>query len=319
MYFSKKNKNYMFEMLAKVIQDETDIDISHSSKYIDLYRLHYSEIFETMSADEISILNKEIIDRIGNLILMDLRSKPILKPVSTEIPSPPHHNQVKKPIQNQISLYSSQRLNESSQRLNESSQRLNESSQRLNESSQRELDSQNRYHFSLSVDFNEFQPKSITLLKEQNSLFSNPNINILFNDTDNLLFKLKDIQKLDDNEYHTYECITEDKIQCAEFLKIRIRNYMMIDPLQESDIYPINQIKSISYEGKDYLCLQIDDHDIIEGEELGLLSDNKIGKSLFVKKVLQNYLLTSKEKIDFNLNYSCLQLNKNITIEGFYA
>jgi translation initiation factor RLI1 len=91
---------------------------------------------------------------------------------------------------------------------------------------------------------------------------------------------------------------------------------MMIDPLQESDIYPINQIKSISYEGKDYLCLQIDDHDIIEGEELGLLSDNKIGKSLFVKKVLQNYLLTSKEKIDFNLNYSCLQLNKNITIEG---
>jgi hypothetical protein len=295
MYFSKKNKNYMFEMLAKVIQDETDIDISHSSKYIDLYRLHYSEIFETMSTDEISILNKEIIDRIGNLILMDLRSKPILKPASTEIPSSPHHNRVKKPIQNQISLYSSQRLNESSQR---------------------ELDSQNRYHFSLSVDFNEFQPKSITLLKEQNSLFSNPNINILFNDTDNLLFKLKDIQKLDDNEYHTYECITEDKIQCSKFLKIRIRNYMMIDPLQESDIYPINQIKSISYEGKDYLCLQIDDHDIIEGEELGLLSDNKIGKSLFVKKVLQNYLLTSKEKIDFNLNYSCLQLNKNITIEG---
>jgi len=301
MYFSKKNKNYMFEMLAKVIQEETDIDISHSSKYIDLYRLHYSEIFETMSADEISILNKEIVDRIGNLILIDLRSKPIIKQVAVEIPSP-HHNQVKKPIQNQISLYSSQRLNESSQR--------------LNESSQRELDSQNRYHFSLSVDFNEFQPKSITLLKEQNSLFSNPNINILFNDTDNLLFKLKDIQKLDDNEYHTYECITEDKIQCAEFLKIRIRNYMMIDPLQESDIYPINQIKSISYEGKDYLCLQIDDHDIIEGEELGLLSDNKIGKSLFVKKVLQNYLLTSKEKIDFNLNYSCLQLNKNITIEG---
>jgi hypothetical protein len=285
----------MFEMLAKVIQEETDIDISHSSKYIDLYRLHYSEIFETMSADEISILNKEIIDRIGNLILMDLRELPILNPVSVEIPSSPHHNQVKKPIQNQISLYSSQRLNESSQR---------------------ELDSQNRYHFSLAVDFNEFQPKTITLLKEQNSLFSNPNINILFNDTDNLLFKLKDIQKLDDNEYHTYECITEDKIQCSKFLKIRIRNYMMIDPLQESDIYPINQIKSISYEGKDYLCLQIDDHDIIEGEELGLLSDNKIGKSLFVKKVLQNYLLTSKEKIDFNLNYSCLQLNKNITIEG---
>ena len=289
MYFSKKNKNYMFEILSKVIQEETDIDISHSPKYIDLYRLNYSAIFEKISADEISILNKEIIDRIGGLILMDLRSKPIMKQDHSEIPSPGNKQiKLETMAHNQISLYSSQR----------------------------ESYSQNRYHFSLSVDFNEFQPKSITLLKEQNSLFSNPNINILFNDTDNLLFTLKNTKILNNSEYYTYECITEDKIQCKDILTFRIRNYLMIDPSQGSDIYQIDKIKLISYEGKDYLCLKIDNHDIIEGEELGLLSDKKIGKSLFVKKVLQNYILTSKEKIDLNLNYSCLQLNKNITITG---
>ena len=63
MYFSKKNKNYMFETLSKVIYEETDIQIKDSQKYMDLYRLHYPSIFESVSADEISILNKEIINR----------------------------------------------------------------------------------------------------------------------------------------------------------------------------------------------------------------------------------------------------------------
>ena len=52
----------MFEILSKIIYEESGIQILHSQKYIDLYRLHYSDIFETISTDEISILNKEIID-----------------------------------------------------------------------------------------------------------------------------------------------------------------------------------------------------------------------------------------------------------------
>jgi hypothetical protein len=181
-------------------------------------------------------------------------------------------------------------------------------------SSQRTKDSVNRYKFSLKVDFNEFQPMNITLLKEQNSLFSNPNINILFNDTENLLFKLKDIIKLDQNEYYTYECVTEDMIDCKNTLKIQIRNYLMNDPLNKSDLYIINKIKTVTYENQDFLCLQIDNHDIIEGEELGLIIDGKIEKSLFVKKVFQNYLLVIKDNIDLSREYECLQMNKNITI-----
>ena len=77
MYFSKKNKNHMFEILSKVIYDETGIQILNSQKYIDLYRLHYSIIFDSVNTDELSILNKEIINQIGDLILKDINSPQI--------------------------------------------------------------------------------------------------------------------------------------------------------------------------------------------------------------------------------------------------
>ena len=75
-------------------------------------------------------------------------------------------------------------------------------------------------------------------------------------------------------------------------------------------------IKPIKHNDKDYLCLQIDNRDIRENDELGLLSNNKIVKSLFVKKCVQNYILTNLEKIDHTKEYSCLQCNKNIEISG---
>ena len=286
MYFSKKNKNYMFETLSKVIYEETGIQIKDSQKYMDLYRLHYPSIFESVMTDEISVLNKEIINRIGNLILKDMNDKPTI--ISTPTSKVNFHTSPPDKKRKSLSLYSSQR----------------------------KKDSLNRYQFSLAVNFTEFQPKTITMLKEQNSLFSNPNINILFNDTENLLFKLKDKIRLGNNEYYTYECVTEDTIQCTNSLKIQIRNYLMNDPLQESDLYQIKKSKTITYEDQEYLCLQIENHDIIEGEELGLLSDNKIKTSLFVKKVFQNYLLTNEKEIDFTKKYNCLQMNKNITIMG---
>ena len=46
MYFSKKNKNYMFSTLSQVILDETSYDIKNDPLYIDLYRLHYPIIFD---------------------------------------------------------------------------------------------------------------------------------------------------------------------------------------------------------------------------------------------------------------------------------
>ena len=131
-YFSKKNKNHIFEILSKVIYDETGIQILNSQKYIDLYRLHYSIIFDSVNTDELSILNKEIINQIGNLILKDINSPQIQNiPVKIE-------NNNNKSIQidkkQNISIHSTQRL----------------------------FDSFNRFNFSVNPSFNEFIPQSIT-------------------------------------------------------------------------------------------------------------------------------------------------------------
>ena len=312
MYFSKKNKNYMFETLSSVIQSETGIQITSSQKYINIYRIHYPSIFETIDTDELSILNKEIINRIGNIILEDMKAfdmkakhdKPMNEDISMKLTQYLSDKPLdaKDPPAKEVSLYSSQR----------------------------DINSFNRYKFSLNIDFIRFWPKTITLLKEQNSLFSNPNINILFNDTDNILFTLKDTNILGDFEYYTYECISNDIVDVpksaspspgpspgpSHSLKIQIRNYLMNDPLDKKDLYLIRKIKSINYENKEYLCLAIDDHDIIVGEELGLLSDSKQKVSLFVKHLFQNYILTTLAKLDLTKEYECLQMNKNITLTG---
>ena len=44
MYFSKRNKNYMYETISKLILQETGDDITHSKYHIELYRRNYSTI-----------------------------------------------------------------------------------------------------------------------------------------------------------------------------------------------------------------------------------------------------------------------------------
>ena len=268
MYFSTKNKNYMYDILSKVILKESGIQIVGDERYMNLYRLNYSSVFERVSTDELSELNKEIINHIGTLILNDIQVNPIVihdKSAEQKVVQVREEQ-----VREQKIIYSCERLN----------------------------NSLNRYNFSVHLECKEFIPKSLILIKEQNSLFSNPNINVLFNDQDNLLFSLKETKKMGETEYLTYEPLVSDSISCDNnSLPIQIRNYLMIDPLLTSDIYPIERMKPIHYENQDYLCLEVKNHDIEEGDELGIfVSDNntiQIEKSVFVKKIIQNYLLVN--------------------------
>lgn len=296
MYFSKKNKNFMFETLSKVIFQETNTQIINDDKYINLYRLNYPTIFEKIDTDELSILNKEVINIIGELIINDIKNN-INKPLINNINIPINNTNInindipKKeiiPISQKILLYSSQR----------------------------NINSKNRYDFNLNVNFNTFTPKYITLPKEENLIFSNPNINILFNNTDNLLFTLKETQKFSNLEYYIYETFTDTKIKCSNILDIKIKNYLMNSPIINNDIFYIHTIKKIKLKNVEYLCLDIKNHDIQIDDELGLFFNDKINiiTTLFVKKIVQNYILTNISEIDLSKNYSCLQMNKNITL-----
>ena len=84
MYFSKKNKNHMFNLLSKIVKEETNIDIKNNTKYIDLYQSHYSTIFEKINTDEISVLNKEVINIIGNMIIKDIKESEIISDTKDE-------------------------------------------------------------------------------------------------------------------------------------------------------------------------------------------------------------------------------------------
>ena len=308
MYFSKQNKNYMYDLLFKSILQETGYNIQNDEKYINLYRYHYASVFHRIDTDNIIDLNREVLNSIGFLILKDIRQNSIQKPLQTELQTEsttPNVFQesatmVQDTSSKNIVLYSNERL----------------------------LNSLNRYNFEINVNFTEFMPTTLTLVKDSstrnstNSLFSNPNLNVLFNDTENIVFSVKDTKAFNDKEYITYESVLPDKIKCAKTLRVQIRNYLMNNPLETSDIYEIVKRKKIKYENEDHLCLELKDTSEFEpGSEVGLFSirsdnsDINIKTSLFVKKVVGKYLLFENNKLSGTLN-SLTSLDQNVTLNG---
>ena len=303
MYFSKQNKNYMYDLLFKSILQETGYNIQNDEKYINLYRYNYASVFHRIDTDDIIDLNREVLNSIGSLILKDIHQMDIQKPSQTELQSEsttPNAFQssttiVQDTSSKNIVLYSNQRLSKSL----------------------------NRYNFEINVNFTEFMPTTLTLVKNSNnsanSLFSNPNLNVLFNDTENIVFSVKDTNAFNDKEYITYESVLPDKIKCEKTLKVQIRNYLMNNPLETSDIYEIVKRKKIKYENEDYLCLELKDTSAFEpGSEIGLFSirseaEINIKTSLFVKKVVGKYLLFEDKKLSRTLN-ALTSLDHNVTL-----
>ncbi len=285
MYFSKKNKNHMFNILSDLILKETTFDIKNDKTYIDLYRNYYPIVFENINTDELSVLNGELINTIGEIIIQKLTTP-----------------QIKKTIQNK-------------ENLNDNDfQKPNTKKSKVIYSIQRNKDSINRFNFNVKVDYDKFIPKNITILKEKNSLFSNDSIFLRFNNKDNISFNYKDSKKIGDNEYYNYECITEDTIECNKILNIQILNYLLISPCKKRDIFKIKQYKDITYEKEKYTCLEIKDNSFIVDQEIGLLNNDKeyIG-SIFSKHIFDDYILI--EKTELKDSKYILKMNQNITIK----
>jgi len=299
MYFSKQNKNYMFSTLSTLILQETGYDIKNDQNYIELYRLYYPSIFDKIDTDELSILNKHLINTIGSLILQKLKTpgktiqqkhfdngdKEFIKPTSKKIKN----------------IYSIQRQPESKNRFN--------------------------FKFDLSgylppeikdlAEIRYFVPKSITLLKEQNSLFSNDTIFIRFNEQENISFLYKGEKTIGGDEYYTYECLTEDSIECKDIVTIEILNYLLMNPCIKKDIFKISKSKTIKYENDKYTCLQLKDNDFLVNQEIGLLNDKyEYLRSIFVKHAFNEYILIEKTDMKDMKDISyCLKMNQNISIQ----
>jgi len=55
LYFSETNFNYIYELISKLIYNETGTDISKNNTYINIYKSKYPKIFNDYDADDISI------------------------------------------------------------------------------------------------------------------------------------------------------------------------------------------------------------------------------------------------------------------------
>ena len=153
MYFSKKNKNYIFSILQDLILKETGYNINQNEDYIDLYRVKYSLIFERTNADNLAELNKLLIDEVGNLFINDIQSKYKEKKIEI-IP------EKKVP---QKSLFTIKEVDDK------------QTKDIYINSSERLEDSLNRYNYFIQLkDFiNEIIVQEITIPEENNILFSN--------------------------------------------------------------------------------------------------------------------------------------------------
>ena len=61
-YYSKTNKDYMFSMLQKIINDEHEIDISGNFVVKDYYDSQIDKVFKNNNVDNISDLNRILLD-----------------------------------------------------------------------------------------------------------------------------------------------------------------------------------------------------------------------------------------------------------------
>ena len=300
MYFSKQNKNYMFSTLSTLILQETGYDIKNDPKYIELYRLYYPGIFDAIDTDELSSLNKHLINTIGSLIIKNLKT---IEPIHQKLAKEDISDVASKPVKEFINIKKIKNIY----------------------SIQREKESKNRFNFKIGLseslpelpEIRYFVPKTITILKEQNSLFSNDTIFLRFNEKENIAFIYKDVKTIGEDEYYTYECLTEDSIEYKDKVTIEILNYLLICPCTKKDIFKISKSKTINYENTKYTCMQLKDNDFKVNQEIGLLNDNyEYLRSVFVKHAFNEYILIEKtdSKDMKDISY-CLKMNQNISIQ----
>ena len=71
-YHSEHNKQYMYDLIKKIILKETGFDISNNGKYQQIYNSNYSGIFQSINTDSIIELNKELLDSQTKIFLDDI-------------------------------------------------------------------------------------------------------------------------------------------------------------------------------------------------------------------------------------------------------
>lgn len=279
MYFSSKNKNYIFSVLRNLIVTETGYDIDKNEDYIDLYRVKYPLIFDRNNVDNLTDLNKSLIDEVGSLFISDINSKNKKENLITPTTKYKESNDLK-----ELKEY-----------------HLNSFKRSFN-------DSLYKYTLNIPDNIKEMTISEINIPEENNILFGNPIIILKIND-DELYCKLNNICKIKNRNFNSYKPIKESSfILSGKELLIQILNNDGLYVEEIGDKMDIKKIKNIKYENNNYLCISVDDNKFIEGDTITIFKEKEHIQTMIIDKKINKYLLFQDKNIkyDKDKNYTCI-------------
>ena len=296
MYFSTKNKNYMFQLISTIVQKETGKNILNDTNYIQHFKSQYSIIFHKINTDNLSDLNKELLNTIGPFIIQDIQKiyqtnnitilnhndLPIIQESNNENDSENSDNQF-----NILNLLSSNRLQDSINRYN--------------------------YKMKLNDSIPNLSLHKIELVKENNILFSNPTIIVqltIGSQKYTIDCELQSSTTIN-YEYITYSPLKQLLIPCNETLiHIHIQNHLGMNILDQKDMFTILKCKKIYYQNKYYLSFRLNidsQNEFSINDNIGIFENDKCIYLSPIIIIQNQYLLTD------NLNFK-YQKDKKYTV-----
>lgn len=292
MYFSSKNKNYVFSVIQNLILNETGYNINENKDYIDLYRIKYPLIFQRTNTDNLIDLNRNLIDEVGLLFINDINSKYKVKDKIKDSDKKDiiiDKKSIKDKFLKELYINSSERL----------------------------TDSINRFNYSIKLkDFiTEIIVKEITLPEENNIIFSNPLICLIINtnnETYQIYSKLKEKLELNGKKYNTYYPLKEFVISCDNKLKIEIKNNNL-ENYETKDKTIIKKIKEVNYKNKKYLGILLENkHDLEINNSIGIYCDDKLINTFIIEKKGDNSVLIKYSEFNYDSKKEYFILNMNL-------
>ena len=285
MYFSSKNKNYIFSILRNLILTETGYDIDKNEDYIDLYRVKYPLIFDRTNVDNLTDLNKSLIDEVGSLFISDINSK----------------NKKDNTIATSTSIKGNTAEPQSvSGNIESKEYHLNSFKRSFN-------DSLYKYTLNIPENIKQITISEINIPEENNILFGNPIIILKINDNE-LYCKLNNICKIKNRNFNSYKPIKEYNLHISKEISVQILNN---DGLFVDEIYDkleIKKIKNLTYENNNYLCISVDNNKFIEGDTITIFKEKEHIMTMIIDKKIDKYLLFQDKNIQYdkNKNYTCI-------------
>jgi hypothetical protein len=297
MYFSTKNKNYMYQLISNIIQKETGKNILNNTTYIHHFKSQYPIIFHQMNTDNLSDLNKELLNIVGSFIIQDIQKEYQI---------------------NNITILEKNNLpiiqeSENEKDSNKSSIELNNTMNIL--SSDRLPESMNRYNYKIQCNetISNLSFHKIEVVKEKNILFSNPTIIVLLtigSQTYSIDCELQS-SNIIDYEYITYSPLKQLLIPCNESIfTIHIQNYLGMNILDQKDMFTILKCKQINFQNKSYLSFRLNidpQNEFTINDNVGIFENEKCIYLSPILIIQNQYLLTD----NLNFNY---QKDKKYTV-----